>query len=369
VIIAGSGTNSSVRDGVNNVASGTHSFAGGGAANTSGSDYSFIGGGQTNTVSPAATASCPSFAVVGNGNYDFCATGNLTQYFICGDNFIPLTLTGPSSCCKNFYGNYVGACYDSASNWTCVNTCITCIGDSSAFDCVQIPVTNLNSSQSAIVSGSNNVVNGAFSFIGGGGGQYYNYTMCTTNYTPNKINHNANYSFIGGGNNNTITPMGVPLKINQSSFVYTGSLTSTSAAGFQCATSGAGTCGNFTAYVELGVITCVTSQYMGSTPGTGYAVGDTVTIPGTNFSGGSSPADDVTFTIYQTDTITGSAILGGGNNVICHANAFVAGCGITTRAADALHVNNLIVANIPTANPSVCGQVWSNSGVLYVSGY
>jgi hypothetical protein len=41
-------------------------------------------------------------------------------------------------------------------------------------------------------------------------------------------------------------------------------------------------------------------------PGTGYLVGDTVTIPGTVLSGGASPANDLTFTITQVNATTGA---------------------------------------------------------------
>jgi hypothetical protein len=66
VIIAGSGTLSSVRDGVSNVAAGNYSFAGGGLANS---------------VTPGASTSTRCFAVTANTINSFDVPGNITNFF------------------------------------------------------------------------------------------------------------------------------------------------------------------------------------------------------------------------------------------------------------------------------------------------
>ena len=66
VIIAGSGTSASVRDGVSNVAAG---------------NYSFAGGGLSNSVTPGVSTSSKTFPVTANTVNSFDVTGNVTNFF------------------------------------------------------------------------------------------------------------------------------------------------------------------------------------------------------------------------------------------------------------------------------------------------
>ena len=67
-----------------------------------------------------------------------------------------------------------------------------------------------------------------------------------------------------------------------------------------------------------------------------------------------------------------SSILGGENNTILgtHNRSFIIGQGITSRRADALHVNNLLLetGSIPTSDPGVPGMLYIAGGALKVSG-
>ena len=75
-----------------------------------------------------------------------------------------------------------------------------------------------------------------------------------------------------------------------------------------------------------------------------------------------------------------SAILGGTtNNVNSHNNAFIIGSNITTTAGCTAYVNNfyatgsngasnvVILANLPTSDPGVAGQVWRSGNDLKIS--
>ena len=67
-----------------------------------------------------------------------------------------------------------------------------------------------------------------------------------------------------------------------------------------------------------------------------------------------------------------SSILGGECNTIqaTHDRSFILGCGITSRRADALHVNNLLLetGSIPTSDPGIPGMLYIAGGALKVSG-
>ena len=140
------------------------------------------------------------------------------------------------------------------------------------YDNVVLTFTDNGAEKSSIVGGNSNLVNGSFSFIGGGGGTTYQY--------GNSICNNADYSFIGGGFGNAIKPGGTVVSIDQTSFVYTG----TGAGNYcntvpACATSGTGTglyaCTIFCSNVPISVTP--------SAAGSGYKIGDTVTFAGSNF--------------------------------------------------------------------------------------
>ena len=65
-----------------------------------------------------------------------------------------------------------------------------------------------------------------------------------------------------------------------------------------------------------------------------------------------------------------SAIIGGFNNTIYNSqrSAIIGGTGLTLNfTQDMVMVPNLIIANLPTSNPGVSGQLWNNCGVINVS--
>jgi hypothetical protein len=67
------------------------------------------------------------------------------------------------------------------------------------------------------------------------------------------------------------------------------------------------------------------------------------------------------------DSVNNSAILGGLNNVIQHADTMIVGNNICSDRDCTTFVNNLSIMNIPTSSAGLpIGAVWSNSGVLNI---
>jgi hypothetical protein len=62
-----------------------------------------------------------------------------------------------------------------------------------------------------------------------------------------------------------------------------------------------------------------------------------------------------------------STIFGGQLNSATCANSAVFGCGITTSMACALHVNRLVLTNLPTSSAGLPnGAVWNDLGTLKI---
>jgi len=301
--------------------------------------------------------------------------------------------TGTSPVGASFRGT-AGTSGVTLTGWTSAYTYPTTIvaGDENIgvgpYDNVQFTFTDSGAEKSSIVGGNSNLVNGSFSFIGGGGGTTYQYanTICNT----------AGYSFIGAGQGNTIRSNGNISSFDQSSFVYTGTTagTCTYCNINQCniTTSGSGTgtcidalfCDNVPYCVKIGGSYCL---YGGK--GANYKPGDTITIKGTAF-GGTTGVDDLTVSVYEVAPADNSAILGGCNNTLAvNVPSFIAGTGINinqvscnfakcnNQAVPALYVNNLVFAGANNCNgglacnqnPYVCGQVFICNGMLAVSGF
>ena len=74
-----------------------------------------------------------------------------------------------------------------------------------------------------------------------------------------------------------------------------------------------------------------------------------------------------------------SGILGGQCNHVTHDDSFAVGSNLTSTADCTLFVNNLystgsvgsnnvvILANLPTSDPTNAGQLWNDSGTLKIS--
>jgi hypothetical protein len=104
IIIAGAGTNSTLRCGVGNVASGCFSFAGGGQCNCATGPYNFIGGGYCNTTSN-------TYTFIGGGECNFATEyraavigGTLNRS--TGTNSI---ITGGGENCASGFASFIGA--------------------------------------------------------------------------------------------------------------------------------------------------------------------------------------------------------------------------------------------------------------------
>lgn len=159
IMVAGSGTCSTMRCGVTNTASGNYSFAGGGQFNAANGGHSFIGGGFCNTVLNNGAATCNLAILNATTTSDFCVAGNYTNIFLSGLN---TTLSGYST---NTYA-ISNSVYDSGNSWTVVNI----IGSYSGYAATNAAITyNLNSNASTIGAGCcNTICNGNHSFVGGG---------------------------------------------------------------------------------------------------------------------------------------------------------------------------------------------------------
>jgi hypothetical protein len=252
------------------------------------------------------------------------------------------------------------------------------IGADNAYDTVKFTWLNEGSKKSTILGGGNNsVTNSTFSFIGAGGGPTYEF--------GNQIKAGTNYGFIGAGQCNSISNIGTMIGLDNTTIINSCAIGGTCSYSYKCvcATSGSGTsCG---VYINVDFCDNVPFNVYNSCPqyygGSGYKKGDTITIAGTQFAGGSTPADDLTVTVYETDVNNGSAILAGNCNTMCASvPSFIIGNGITVNAcnqaqlncapASALYINNLVFSGGLTCNnPYKCGQVYQCNGVLKVSGY
>jgi len=267
--------------------------------------------------------------------------------------------------------------------YSCNSACNTAtgnqiIGADNAYDTVKFTWLNEGSKQSTILGGGNNsVTNSTFSFIGAGGGPTYEF--------GNQIKAGTNYGFIGAGQCNSISNLGTMIGLDNTTIISSCAIGGTCSYSYKyvCATSGSGsTCG---VYVNVDFCDNVPFNMYNSCPqyygGSGYKKGDTITIAGTQFPGGSTPADDLTVTVYETDVNNGSAILAGNCNTMCASvPSFIIGNGITINScnqakfncapASALYVNNLVFSGGLTCNnPYVCGQIYQCNGVLKISGY
>ena len=306
-------------------------------------------------------------------------------------SFTIVKYTGTSPVGAEFRGE-AGTSGVTLTGWTSAYTYPTTVvaGDEAIgvgpYDNVVFTFTDNGAEKSSIVGGRSNVVNGSFSFIGGGGGATYQYanTICNT----------ADYSFIGAGQGNTIRSSGAISSFDQSSFVYTGTTAGTctyySIPSCYTTTNGAGTnaCIDVSFCDNVPYCVALNGMYINyGGRGANYKSDDTITVAGAIF-GGTTGVDDLTLSVYEVLPADNSAILGGCNNTLAvSVPSFIAGTGININQATcnfakcgscpvpALYINNLVFSSpncnggISTCNPYVCGQVFICNGHLVVSGF
>ena len=139
----------------------------------------------------------------------------------------------------------------------------------------------------------------------------------------------SNCSIVGGGFSNSSGILGNLDKFNGVSLVsYTGSVGNGVYSVSQSATSGVGVGASFFITISGGSITGIVIDAGGS----GFALADTITIQGTQFPAGTSPADDVVLSVNALTTNAYNTISGGHNNTAsCYYSTISGGyCNIST---------------------------------------
>jgi len=393
---------------------GNFTTIGGGNQNTASMDLSYIGGGCLNTIFNTGTNSFigggrenklngASCAFIGGG-YDNCVQGAFAGTLVGGyDNCVSRSYSFIGGGRGNHAGGttsvIIGGCNNQVSisgecsaivsgKDNCLNHCFSFLGGG----CLNLVSCNC----AAIVGGVGNEVCSPCSFVGGGRG--------------NQIHGGGGASTIGGGKCNSICHNSVTLTTNTiaggNCVHITGSLNaSIGGGGGNCIIGGNGHSiagGNFNCITGSGAI-----FIGGGCRNTGSISSDSSILGGcNNFIKGSTRSsiggglentidtatDRVGNSILggQRNVITGSgvrhsSILGGICNKLTHGYSFILGCEITSSAGETTFVNNffstgstgtnnsVILANLPTSEPSAVGQVWisgstpsGNSGYLVI---
>ena len=211
-----------------------------------------------------------------------------------------------------------------------------------------------------ILSGFCNLISGSnWNIIGGG----YQNNICRTTYGAGGNN------VIGGGQENCIT----------GGTSWTGYATFIGAGRYNTGSGGSSAIG-------AGMNNSV-SQGDRNFIGAGFC--NRITGSGDNNFIGSGELNKITSNYTGSNIIVGGCqncvvgtfgtVVGGRQNCITHKDSFVAGTCITSSAENTFYVNNLfstgsdgsnnvvILANLPTSDPTNAGQLWNDSGTLKIS--
>jgi len=214
IMVAGAGTDSTVRCGVSNTASGAYSFAGGGQCNTASNVYSFVGGGFKNQAQGLnsfigsgncnnvcnVTSGCLAYGAVVTGGVGNNTTGGTWTLASCAFTVAPTICNAGSM-------SFVGAGFQNLAK----GNCSAIVGGSgNAASC----------NFSAILNGVGNTSNGCYSTVVNG---YFNtasatyatvingYQNCATviygfigNGIGNRVCCSGNYGFVGAGSLNRV---------------------------------------------------------------------------------------------------------------------------------------------------------------------
>ena len=268
----------------------------------------------------------------------------------------------------------------------------------------------LGSGESVIVGGSNNKISGSegsseyWNFIGGGLGN----EIAFSGSVEGVHTCAGKYVVIGGGNNNrargiyTVVGGGASNVAGNTSVVVGGFQNYANGLFGQRAFVGGGNYNSASACFSAivgGGYNEILAQFGSIGGGRSNCIATTASfarIGGGRFNTGSQ---DYTFigggcsnaVIGEYSSIIGgrdntinsgkeySGILGGCNNTVAHTGSFAIGKDITTTASDTTFVNNfystgssglnnvVVLANLPTSDPSNAGQLWNDSGTLKVS--
>ena len=297
----GSGTDSTQRCGVNNVANGNCSIVAGGFCNTSSNDRSTVSGGQNNTSSGfGSTVSGGQFnAAIGDrstigggrlntssGGYSFVGGGRLN------------TSSGGFSTVSGGFCNTTSGTYSTIGGGRQNTACGTDSTISGGY-------CNTSSCYGSTVSGGrNNVTINNYSTVSGG--------IQNTS--------SGQYSTIGGGISNVSGINGTVSGVYNQTYLgstLNGTFNSISPSS---TSSGYGNGATFDFTFNTGSLSSVNVIAIGS----GYVNGDLLTFDGTLF-GGSSGTDDVTLNINTQNIGNFSTISGGRQNTSSGDNSTVSG--------------------------------------------
>jgi hypothetical protein len=371
--ITGTGVNSTVRCGVNNTAAGDFGGSLAGSGNTASGKYSFVGGGRDNTASGnTSTISGGYFNnALSDNSHVLAGQGNLVysqSATILGGNLNSIANVNNSLTYSIYCTDFnTGIIYISGGDLTPElvngNTFYYYHG-------VDNKVYKGNITSSTYSGGYTELqgINAGTASSYGGFGR--NYSDIVTNNScnsviaggnSNTICGNSNYSFIGGGRNNTAS-------CNYST--VSGGYSNTASCYHSTVSGGLlNTSSGYRSTVGGGAQNTASSIY--STVGGGFknnSSGQCSTVGGG--VGNTASGYNSTISGGRSNTASGlySFIAGGvSNNTNNLACAFIVGSNITADMSGTTFVNQLSIKNIPTSSAGLSsGAVWSNGGNLEI---
>lgn len=422
VIIAGTGTLSTIRDGVSNCAAGDCSAAVAGYYNRAGGCGTFIGGGGYNV----AGYTCPSLNQY--FNYDVIVGGCLNQTFSnCGQS------GGYGASTNAIVGGYFNRAFGSFNfvGGGCINTgsCVGSVVVGGYRNCAGLgsfgfigggSQNTAGYSHSVVVGGLSNVENSCWGcgvvvggalnqnyasvgFIGGGNCNFISFASGYSAITGGTCNLSCDtgYSFIGGGGFNTACGSGFGQVVTGGYFNLGTSLYGVIAGGYansalNCShifiggggynTAGynydviGGGCFNCTiafgggAAIVGGCCNCISqgcSSFIGGGNRNIIAGGNNEfgVVAGGYFNCicGNASCSSIAGGYFNFIGAAYSGIAGGYLNCVANQKSFIVGSEITTDRACTTFVNNLSIKNIPTSAAGLpAGSVWNNGGVLNI---
>ena len=310
--------------------------------------------------SPVSTG----FAVIGSFNSKIC-TSNSNYYQPRGRHLIlgaKQSLIVDSSATGTTGSMILGGIYNSASN-------------SSLSHIIGGSYNVMNSATAAVIAGGTlNTASGNLSFLAGG--------------LSNEISGDC--SFIGSGNNNVVNDdkssiIGGLNNTLESECSFIGGGSTNRILGGSGGNAGGGFIGSGLCNLICTTTTAVANAIVG-----GQCNKICATIAPYNFIGGgcgnfinsstSECSNVIVGGIANTSSGAFSGILGGkNNNINNHTCSFIVGADITSTANCTTFVNNfhstgsngssnvVILANLPTSDPGVAGQVWRSGNDLKIS--
>ena len=310
--------NSSVTGGFGNT-SGSGSAVVGGSYNTTSSAYSFIGNGRSNTASGLYSVIAGGRANQATANYAFVGTGF-------------------NNIANANHAVVVGGCLNT------INTC----SNYGSFNNINGGTQNqiCNFSYASTISGgyANKILSAGYSFLGGGNCNTISFGYCSILVGGEFNTASGVYSVIVGGASNTVC---------SGSAIVGGERNTAGALGYQ---------GAYT-FIGAGLVNtaiAVASSVVGGKCNTASNYYSVVTGGLSNTASGVHSS--VISGVLNTASARYTGILGGRDNTASSCSSFIVGSCITTNRDCTTFVNNLSIMDIPTASAGLPSKsVWFDS--------